>query len=184
MRDALEQFDSEVLLSPKDIGHTCRRLAMQILEHQGGKAPCFVGIHTRGVTLAHRVAEILKPDLGVIEQGALDISLYRDDLDDLGSRPVLNQTDLPDSVDDRRIVLFDDVLYTGRTIKAAIDVLADHGRSASIELAVLIDRGNRELPIMANFVGMEVATSKDDYIRVLFEENDNEEGIFRLTKKG
>lgn len=174
--------EAQVLLKPIDIANKTRRLALQILERhpQGGLQ--FVGIHTRGVLVAERVRKHLESDLGEIPLGTLDISLYRDDLDDLGALPSLKSTDIPFSIDDAHIILVDDVLFTGRTIKAAIDALTDYGRPRSIELAVLIDRGNRELPIAPNYVGLEVATTKRDYIRVRLQEHDDEDGIY-LTKK-
>ncbi len=174
--------DSQVLLKPVDIANKTRRLALQILERhpQGGLQ--FVGIHTRGVLVGERVRKLLHEDLGDIPFGTLDISLYRDDLDDLGALPSLKSTDIPFSIDDAHIILFDDVLFTGRTIKAAIDALTDYGRPRSIELAALIDRGNRELPIAPNYVGLQVATTKRDYIRVRLREHDGEDGIY-LTRK-
>ena len=173
--------EAQVLLKPIDIANKMRRLALQILERhpQGGLQ--FVGIHTRGVLVAERVRQHLQTDLGEIPLGTLDISLYRDDLDDLGALPSLKSTDIPFSIDDAHIILIDDVLFTGRTIKAAIDALTDYGRPRSIELAVLIDRGNRELPIAPNYVGLEVVTTKRDYISVRLREHDNEDGIY-LTK--
>lgn len=174
--------ESPVLLGPIDIANKTRRLALQILERhpQGGLQ--FVGIHTRGVLVAERVRELLREDLGEIPLGMLDISLYRDDLDDFGAMPSLKSTDIPFSIDGAHIILFDDVLFTGRTVKAAIDALTDYGRPRSIELAALIDRGNRELPIAPDYVGLEVATSKQDYIRVRLREQDDEDGIY-LTRK-
>lgn len=175
------ESNAEVLLEPVDIANKTRRLALQILERHSQGDIKFVGIHTRGVLVGQRVRELLRPDLGEVPFGSLDISLYRDDLDNLGSMPSLKGTDLPFSIDDSHIILFDDVLFTGRTIKAAIDALTDYGRPRSIELAVLIDRGNRELPIAPNYVGLEVDTTKNDYIRVRLKEHDNEEGIY-LTR--
>ena len=165
-----------------DVANKTRRLALQILEQHPHGGLHFVGIHTRGVLVAERVRALLKSDLGDIPFGTLDISLYRDDLDDLGSMPALKATDLPFSVDDATIILFDDVLFTGRTIKAAIDALTDYGRPRSIELAVLIDRGNRELPIAPNYVGLTIDTNKNDYIRLrLKEQDDGEDGIYLTT---
>ncbi|MFT4640429.1 MAG: pyrimidine operon attenuation protein/uracil phosphoribosyltransferase [Verrucomicrobiales bacterium] len=174
--------DSQVLLQPVDIANKTRRLALQILERHPHDELKFVGIHTRGVIVGERVRELLREDLGEIPFGTLDISLYRDDLDNMGAMPNLKGTDIPFSIDDSHIILFDDVLFTGRTIKAAIDALTDYGRPKSIELAVLIDRGNRELPIAPNYVGLEVSTTKQDYVRVRLRETDDEEGIY-LTKK-
>ena len=169
---------TQVLLEAGDIANKMRRLALQILERHPQGAIQFVGIHTRGVLVGQRVRELLRDDLGEIPYGSLDISLYRDDLDDMGNMPALKGTDIPFSIDNAHIILFDDVLFTGRTIKAAIDALTDYGRPKSIELAVLIDRGNRELPIAPDYVGLEVDTSKQDYIRVRLGEYDDDEGIF------
>ncbi len=174
--------EAEVLLKPVDLAHKTRRLALQILERHPLGGLQFVGIHTRGVLVGERVRELLRPDLGEIPMGALDISLYRDDLDDLGAMPALKETAIPFSIDDAHIILFDDVLFTGRTIKAAIDALTDYGRPRSIELAVLIDRGNRELPIAPDYVGLKVSTAKNDYIWVRLRELDGEDGIY-LTRK-
>ena len=173
--------EPQVLLQPMDIANKIRRLALQILERHPPRGLQFVGIHTRGIIVAQRVRGLLRHDLGEIRFGSLDISLYRDDLDDLRAMPSLKSTDIPFSIDDARIILFDDVLFTGRTIKAAIDALTDYGRPRSIELAVLIDRGNRELPIAPDYVGLEVSTAKRDYIRVRLREQDGEDGVY-LTK--
>jgi pyrimidine operon attenuation protein/uracil phosphoribosyltransferase len=167
-----------------DVANKTRRLALQILERHPHGSLHFVGIHTRGVLVADRVRALLKDDLGDIPFGTLDISLYRDDLDDLGRMPALKNTDLPFAVDDATIILFDDVLFTGRTIKAAIDALTDYGRPSSIELAVLIDRGNRELPIAPNYVGLTIDTNKNDYISVRLKERDEcEDGIYLSTPR-
>ena len=170
--------ETQILLGEGDIANKMRRLALQILERHPKGELRFVGIETRGVSVGERVRALLKEDLGDIDFGTLDISLYRDDLDDMGNMPTLKGTDLPFSIDDAHIILFDDVLFTGRTIKAAIDALTDYGRPKSVELAVLIDRGNRELPIAPNYVGLEVATTKQDYIRVRLREHDDEDGIY------
>ncbi len=181
-QDAASSNTMEVLLRPDDIAHKMRRLALQILERHA-KAPLrFIGIHTRGVIIGERVRELLREDLGEIPYGTLDISLYRDDLDNMGAMPSLKGTDIPFSVEGAHIILFDDVLFTGRTIKAAIDALTDYGRPQLIELAVLIDRGNRELPIAPNYVGLTVPTDKHDYIRVRLREHDGEDGIYQTKK--
>ncbi len=172
----------QILLDAGDIANTTRRLALQILERHPHGGMQFVGIHTRGVLVAERVRKILQEDLGEIPLGTLDISLYRDDLDNMGTMPDLKGTDLSFSIDDAYIILFDDVLFTGRTVKAAIDALTDYGRPKGIELAVLIDRGNRELPIAPNYVGIEVDTTTDDYIHVRLAEQDEEDSI-HLSRK-
>ncbi len=168
------------VLSAGDIDHKVRRIASEVLEKHAGHPLAFVGIHTRGVILADRVHALLRGDHPDITRGTLDISLYRDDLDNLGSIPAIQGSDIPFTVEGATIILFDDVLFTGRTIRAAIDELIDYGRPARIELAVLIDRGNRELPIRADYTGHKLRTSKDEYISVRFEETDGENGIFQI----
>ncbi len=175
-----KELKSQVLLSERDIATKVRRLAFEILEHSGDEQLFFVGIHKRGVILAERVRDILKKEKQEIPLGTLDITLYRDDLDNLGTNPAIESSDIPFEVDGAHIVLFDDVLFTGRTIRAAIGNLIDYGRPSKIELAVLIDRGNRELPIHADYCGHEIKTTKQEYIRVRFREMDDEEGIYLL----
>ena len=172
----------DLILSATDIGNKLRRLAWEIRERHPQVLPAFVGIETRGVTVARRVRKILADDGMETSLGTIDISLYRDDLDRRQSVPALRPTDLPFEVEDAEIILFDDVLFTGRTINAAIDVLTDYGRPASVELAVLIDRGNRELPIEANYIGESIGTKPDDYIHVAFSEHDEEDGITFLGR--
>lgn len=176
-------YESALILRSTEIDTKLRRLAFQILERHPDEKLYFIGIHTRGVVIAERLRQLLEVELGELPMGTLDISLYRDDLDNLGTMPALKGTDLPASVDGASIVLVDDVLFTGRTVNAAIDALTDYGRPKSIELAVLIDRGNRELPITANYVGHTMSTSREDYIRVRLKEQDEGEGIYLLTKK-
>lgn len=173
-------LEKHLLLSEKDIATKIRRLAFEILEHSGEGDLCFVGLHKRGVTVAERVRAFIKDEKPDIPLGTFDISLYRDDLDNLGTNPSIESSDIPFEVDGAHIILFDDVLFTGRTIRAAIGGLIDYGRPAKIELAALIDRGNRELPIQPDYCGYAVETTKDQYIRVRFREMDNEEGIWLL----
>ena len=170
----------KLLLSAEDVGNKLRRIAFEILEKHPKHPLAFVGIHTRGVTVANRVYELISKHRGDIARGTLDISLYRDDLDNLGTIPSIKHSDLPFSVEGAHIVLFDDVLFTGRTIRAAIDDLIDYGRPARIELAVLIDRGNRELPIAADYTGQAFHTAPTDHIKVLFQETDGEDGVYQL----
>ena len=169
----LSDLNKTEVLDATDIGHKVKRLALEILEdHPDGKPLALVGIETRGVPLARRAAAILEAEgeLDEIHFGSLDISLYRDDLDNLGTIPSIKGSDLPFTVDGCHVVLFDDVLFTGRTIRAAIDALVDYGRPARIDLAVLVDRGNRELPIAATYVGHVLETTPADYVRVLLED--------------
>lgn len=147
-----------------------------------GEAPVLVGIHTRGVVVAERLRCLLA-DQGIdCGSGAIDISLYRDDLDDRGSVPVLKGTDIPGPVDAARIVLCDDVLYTGRTIRAALDAVHALGRPARVELAVLVDRGHRDLPIQADVTGLTVETRSDQHVRVRLEETDGQDAVVLLEK--
>lgn len=177
-----DDSSSQLLLSEKEIHARIRRLAFQILERYstGGAAPAFLGIHKRGVPLAKRVRAILSDDLPEIAMGTLDISLYRDDFHQLERVPMAVSSDIPFELDGAHVILFDDVLFTGRTIRAAINSLMDYGRPACIELATLIDRGCRELPIQADYVAFRHETTRDDYIRVRLKEFDDEEGIWLL----
>jgi pyrimidine operon attenuation protein/uracil phosphoribosyltransferase len=158
------------------LGRTLARVAHEIVERNRGlEKLAFVGIRTRGVPLARRLAASVKDITNVAPPvGTLDITLYRDDLmrHTLGPQPVLHRTDIPFSIDDRRILLVDDVLYTGRTVRAALDALIDFGRPRSIQLIVLVDRGHRELPIKADYVGKNLPTSPRDSVQVRLTECD------------
>src|SRR5256885_11504431 len=149
------------------------RIAHEILERNGGaKDLAFVGLRTRGVTLAQRLnAKIAAIDGAQLPVGTLDITLYRDDLD-LRGAPVIRGTDIPFSIKNKTVVLVDDVLYTGRTIRAALDALIDLGRPGSIQLAILIDRGHRELPIRPDFIGKNLPTSRRETVAVRLREHD------------
>ncbi|CAN5354960.1 bifunctional pyr operon transcriptional regulator/uracil phosphoribosyltransferase PyrR [soil metagenome] len=174
------------LLGAAEIDRAVRGIAAEILGRYppGGGVPRFVGIFKRGVTLAERVRAVLADEYGAIPMGTLDINLYRDDLDNLGTLPTLRSSDIPFEVTGARVILFDDVLFTGRTTRAAIGGIMDYGRPAKLELAVLIDRGNRELPIQADYVGCTHATRRDEYVRVRFVETDGEDAIELLREKG
>jgi pyrimidine operon attenuation protein/uracil phosphoribosyltransferase len=154
------------------------RIAHEILERNGGaKELALVGLRTRGVTLAHRLASKLATiDGTAVPVGTLDITLYRDDLDMRGA-PVIRGTDIPFSIKNKHVVLVDDVLYTGRTIRAALDALIDLGRPTSIQLAILIDRGHRELPIRPDFVGKNLPTSRRESVAVRLKEHDGEDRV-------
>ncbi len=161
------------------------RLASQIVERNVGVGDLLlVGIRRRGVPLAERIADRIKQ---LEDQrpptGQLDITLYRDDLSTIGPRPVVNRTDIPDKITDRTIVLVDDVLYTGRTVRAALDELVDFGRPRRVELAVLIDRGHRELPIQADYVGKYVQTTDSEIIKVMLSEYDEEEQVVLVEQE-
>ncbi len=158
-------------------------LAAEIHAVHGDRPLAFVGIHTRGVLLADRLVNELRSRREQIDQGTLDISLYRDDLDNLAALPTIEGSDIPFEVEGACIILCDDVLFTGRTIRAAINVLLDYGRPECIELAVLADRGHRELPIAATYAGITVSTRKDEYLRVHFKETDGEDQVIHYQSE-
>ena len=157
------------------------RIAHEILErNRGTNDLALVGIRARGVPLAARIAAALKELTGTdVPTGSLDITLYRDDLmrHAVGPQPVVRRTEIPFSIDDKRILLVDDVLYTGRTIRSALDALIDFGRPRSIQLIVLVDRGHRELPIKADYVGKNVPTATDERVYVRLQETDGEDTV-------
>lgn len=161
-----------IVLRADDIARTLRRMAHELLErHSRADAFVLVGIRTRGVPLAERLAAALSEIEGTpVRAGSLDVTLYRDDYARTGPKP-LGRTDLPD-IDGRVVVLVDDVLYTGRTVRAAIDALFDYGRPARVQLAVLVDRGHRELPIRPDYVGKNLPTARDERVFVRLEETD------------
>ena len=174
---------NELLLAAPDIRHKIERIAAQIVEAHPVDTLALVGIHTRGAVLGRRVHDLLAARGHRTFFGTLDIALYRDDLDNLGTIPSIRGSDLPFQVEGAHIVLFDDVLFTGRTIRAALAELVDYGRPARIELAVLIDRGHRELPIAPDYLGQTVPTDRRDRVRVCFVETDGQDGVF-LTRNG
>ncbi|MCK5379188.1 MAG: bifunctional pyr operon transcriptional regulator/uracil phosphoribosyltransferase PyrR [Acidobacteria bacterium] len=173
------------VLDRDGIGRTLARMAAEILENDGDDL-VLVGIHSRGVPLAQRLAEILKANTGrEIPLGRIDISLYRDDVGPwrpAHSQPVLKRTELPFDLDEKVVYLVDDVLYTGRTIRAALDALVDYGRPRAVRLAVLIDRGHRELPIAADVVGKVIQTSRQEDVQVRLLEFDGEDGVWAGTE--
>jgi pyrimidine operon attenuation protein/uracil phosphoribosyltransferase len=175
------------LMTAADIERTLERMAAEIVERDGEEL-MLVGIHSRGVPLAARLAARLEQRTGrAVAVGRLDISLYRDDVGPwrpAHSQPVLKRTELPESLSDRVIYLVDDVLYTGRTIRAALDSLVDYGRPRAVRLAVLVDRGHRELPIAADVVGRVVTTARDQDVQVRLSEVDGEDGVFIGTDGG
>lgn len=166
------------LLSADDIRRALVRIAHEVLErNHGAGSLVFVGMQTRGVPLAHRLAGLVREFEGVdVPVGSLDISLYRDDLAQR-PRPSLQQTHLPVTVTGQAVVLVDDVLFTGRTVRAALDAIADLGRPRTIQLAVLVDRGHRELPIRADYVGKNVPTAQDEAVEVHLREVDGEDVV-------
>jgi pyrimidine operon attenuation protein / uracil phosphoribosyltransferase len=172
------------MMSASEIDRTLVRLAHEILEKSEDlDRLAFIGIRRRGVPIAQRLAAKIKALEGIdIPVGILDITLYRDDLSTVGAQPVVNSTEIEFPVTDRDIILMDDVLYTGRTIRAAMDALFDHGRPARVHLLVLIDRGHRELPIEARFVGRLVQTAENESIEVKLKEIDQVEKVLLAEK--
>jgi pyrimidine operon attenuation protein/uracil phosphoribosyltransferase len=167
------------LLSASEIERTLVRLAHEIVERNNGAANLgLIGIKRRGVPLAQRIAKLIETiEKAPVQTGVLDISFYRDDLSTRDSRPVVEKGEIGFDVNGRDIILMDDVLYTGRTIRAALDALFDHGRPRSVQLLVLVDRGHRELPIEARFIGRTVPTSRREIIEVKLREIDNDEQV-------
>jgi pyrimidine operon attenuation protein/uracil phosphoribosyltransferase len=155
------------------------RIAHEIVErNKGTENLVLVGIRRRGVPLAHRIRDLIREIEGAqVPLGVLDITLYRDDLQTIAQQPVVRTTEIPVSIDDRIVVLVDDVLYTGRTVRSALDALIDLGRPAAIQLAVLVDRGHRELPIRADFVGKNVPTSSREVVAVCVLEEDGTDEV-------
>lgn len=168
------------LLDGKQMGRVIRRMANELVElNRGAEEIVLVGIRTRGVPLAELLAaELERLEGHPVPIGILDITLYRDDLSTIAPQPVVRETSFPGgSIDGRVLVLCDDVLYTGRTIRAALDALIDFGRPRVVQLAVLVDRGHRELPIQADVVGRTVATAASEVIEVRFEATDGKDGV-------
>lgn len=165
---------------------TLTRLAHEILErNKGSESIVIVGIVTRGEHLARRLAaKIQNIEHRELQIGFIDITLYRDDLRGRMSQPVLRGTDIHFDLTDKNIILVDDVLFTGRTVRAALDELVDLGRPASIQLAVLVDRGHRELPIKADYVGKNIPTSKTESVKVLMAETDGEDAVLLIEAEG
>lgn len=171
--------DNSTLLDARAVDRTLRRMAEEIVELNDGTDDLIVvGIQRRGVQLADRiVSTIYEREKAKVPRGALDITLYRDDLQTVGPRPVVGPTDLPWNLDGKRVVIVDDVLYTGRTVRAALDELADFGRPSRVSLAVLVDRGGRELPIHADIVGKKLSIEAGDRVDVLVEELDGRDAV-------
>ncbi len=170
-----------ILMDRERIGRSLIRIAHEIVERNRGVGDlALVGVRTRGVPIARRLAASLRDITGMdVPTGALDITLYRDDLmkTAVGPQPIVRRTEIPFSIDGRHIVLVDDVLYTGRTVRAALDALIDFGRPSTIQLVVLVDRGHRELPIKADYVGKNVPTSRRETIHVRLAEIDGADEV-------
>ena len=174
-----------LVMDASRMARTIARIAHEIAErHRSLETLAFAGVRTRGVPLAQRISRQLAEIGGVeVPVGMLDITLYRDDLmrQPVGPQPLVRRTEIPFSIDDRRILLVDDVLYTGRTVRAALDALIDFGRPKAIHLVVLVDRGHRELPVKADYVGKNLPTSLEQSVQVRFEETD---GVDEVTLQG
>jgi pyrimidine operon attenuation protein / uracil phosphoribosyltransferase len=177
-----------VVMDADRMGRTLTRIAHEIVErNRGVESLALVGVRTRGVPLARRLAERLHEITGQdVPVGALDITLYRDDLmlNAVGPQPLVRSTDIPFSIDNRVIVLVDDVLYTGRTVRAALDELIDFGRPKAIQLVVLVDRGHRELPIKADYVGKNLPTSRVESVSVRLVETDRSDEVIIEKTEG
>lgn len=167
------------------MARTLSRIAHEILERNpDAKRLVLVGVRTRGVPLARRLARLVTEAAGAEPAvGALDISLYRDDFTSLAAQPLTKGTDIVFSIDGRVVVIVDDVLFTGRTVRAALDQLIDFGRPARIELAVLVDRGHRELPIRADYVGKALSTARDEAVQVLVKEEDGRDEVLLVRRQ-
>jgi pyrimidine operon attenuation protein/uracil phosphoribosyltransferase len=173
------------ILDDDGIRRALTRIAHELLErNKGTQNLALIGIRRRGVPLAQRLAAKIKEIEGtIVPMGVLDITLYRDDLSQLDYHPVLRKTEVPFSVTGKKIVLVDDVLFTGRTVRAALDAIIDLGRPEVIQLAVLVDRGHRELPIRADYVGKNVPTSKHETISVMLQEVDGIDQVVIVDKE-
>jgi pyrimidine operon attenuation protein/uracil phosphoribosyltransferase len=172
------------IIDEDGIRRALTRIAHEIIEkNKGTDGLVLVGIRTRGVPLARRLAERINSIEGVeIPVGILDITLYRDDLSMVAQQPIVHKTEIPFDINGKTVVLVDDVLFTGRTVRAALDALVDLGRPRAIQLAVMVDRGHRELPIRADYVGKNLPTSIEEVVSVNLEETDDNDSVLLLTK--
>lgn len=173
------------ILDRDTINRTLTRIAHEILEkNKGIKDLCLIGIRNRGAYLAKRLGDCITGiEQEGISVGILDITLYRDDLTQIGPNPVVHKTEIGFDITDKKVILVDDVLYTGRTVRAALDALVDFGRPKSIQLAVLIDRGHRELPVRADYVGKNIPTAKNEMIEVRLAEADGVDEVVIIEKE-
>ncbi|MCL5075128.1 MAG: bifunctional pyr operon transcriptional regulator/uracil phosphoribosyltransferase PyrR [Chloroflexi bacterium] len=179
-------MQEKTIMSEEDVRRALIRIAHEIIErNQGVQDVVLIGMRTRGVPLARRLATNLGEFEGAeVPVGELDITLYRDDLELRRPHPVVRSTNIPVNLNDKRIVLVDDVLYTGRSVRAAIDEVIDFGRPRLVQLAVLIDRGHRELPIRPDYIGKNVPTSRDEEVRVRLKETDGEDRVVIIRPAG
>ena len=174
-------MNARQIMTADEVRRALVRISHEVVEKHGGtQGLALVGVQRRGVPLAHRIAAAIEAHEGAaLPVGSLDITFYRDDLSLVARQPIVKGTELPFDLNGCTVVIVDDVLFTGRTIRAALDALMDHGRPAAIRLAVLVDRGHRELPVRADHVGKNVPTSREEVIRVHVEEVDGgEDGVF------
>lgn len=174
-----------MVLDAKELARILDKMTQEIIDtHRQMDKLALIGVHTRGVFIARRIRErILEQQGASPETGAVDINLYRDDWTRIGAQPVVRKSEIDFNIDGKKIILIDDVLFTGRTIRAAMDALMDFGRPARIELAVLIDRGHRELPIHANYIGQTIKTTLGEAVNVLLAEFDGEDRVDVLPEK-
>lgn len=185
MGEAAGTYRKVRLLDAVGMARAISRMSHEVVEAEGGtEGFVLIGIRTRGVPLAKRLAAEIERTEGVkIPVGLLDITLYRDDLTTVASSPVLKKTEIPFKVEGRNVILCDDVLFTGRTVRAAMDAILDFGRPRKILLAVLVDRGRRELPIEAQYIGKQIATSATEIVSVTFKETDGEDDVWLLDRE-
>jgi pyrimidine operon attenuation protein/uracil phosphoribosyltransferase len=182
--DKKEMKIKKELIDSSAMSRAITRIAHEILEkNKGTEDLVLIGIRTRGVPLAERLAAKIEEIEGQkLPTGILDITLYRDDLSTVAQQPIVHRTEIPFDITGKKVVLVDDVLYTGRTVRAALDALIDLGRPLQIQLAIMIDRGHRELPIRADFVGKNLPTSKTEVVDVNFKEIDEKDAVLLLEK--
>lgn len=175
---------AKVIMTAQDIDRSIDRISLEILErNQGAEALAIIGIHTGGVFLADRIREKIDArEQGALLVGSLDITLYRDDWSLISQNPIVRKTDIGFTLEGLRVVLVDDVIFTGRTIRAAMDALMDYGRPKMIQLAALVDRGGRELPIQPDFIGMSIMADANEQVDVLLKENAGRDEVVVLEK--
>ncbi len=177
--------EKAAILDKDALNRSIMRIAHEILEkNKGTQGLCLVGIRKRGVYLAQRLAGCIKKiENADVEVGALDITLYRDDLTLIAAQPVVHKTEIDFDISNKNLILVDDVLYTGRTVRAALDALTDFGRPKAIQVAVLVDRGHRELPVRADYVGKNIPTARNETVEVRLEEADGKDEVVIVEKE-